>query len=702
MKNLNKKMQECLDKMTATGKLFVSSVSGKELWDIYLKSFKPEDDQVFRDPASSEHNCKNCYNFIKNYGNIVAIDSDLNILTMFDFIADDEEYRASISNMAAKLKNSAVSDVFFETFDFLNQANYEKCTKAFKSFKLGIESNHKIYNKEEVLKYGVVEENKVYTFEHFMVKLPEQFVLKERGVSLPATLASFRTNYEVFKRTMEEISANSFSVVSELISQGSLLNSDLYATQLNTMEKLKLEYMTISSNKKRNLWCKVTSYKLSCAKLLNTLIGTVLTDVECGEELEKVCRTYNYRVDPANYMKATSPITKTQIKEAQKFVEENNYTESFTRRYATLDDIKASEILHLNSDSKKIKSVSIFDQIQPTSSNKKELNLDKIKEISINDFMEKELPNAKSVELYLENRHENNLVSITTAENKDSKRIFKWDNNYSWTFKGNLSSTSLIKQNVNKFGGKTEGALRFSIMWNEDGRSICDLDAHCYITNLKGGRLNHIYYADKQNCLDVDMINPREIGVENIIFNTNYNLNSKKYIFKIVNFNGGKNSGFKAEIEFNNQLFSYELNKELTGDIHIATVEVGADGKMSIYHNLPATNVSKNLFGLSTLEFHKVKLVCLSPNYWDTNAIGNKHYMFMLENCINPEKIKGFHVDNLKSELATHRKVLEVVGNTTMIEPSDATQLSGLGFNSTIPDSVIVKINSNKVLKIKI
>ena len=701
MKNLNKKMQECLDKMTATGKLFVSSVSGKELWDIYLKSFKPEDDQVFRDPASSEHNCKNCYNFIKNYGNIVAIDSALNIITMFDFIAD-EEYKASINNMAAILKNSPVSDVFFETFEFLNQANYEKCYKSSKSFKLGIEVNYKTYSKEEVLKYGVVEENKLYTFEHFMVRMPEQFVLKDSSQSLASLVAHYRSNYEVFKRTMEEVSADVFFTVSELISQGSLLNSDLYAAQLNAMEKLKLEYMNIPSDQKRDLWCKVASYKLPIAKLLNTLIGTVLTDVESGKELGEVCRTYNYRVDPANYMKATSPITKTQIKEAQKFVEENNYTESFTRRYATLDDIKASEILHLNSDSKKIKSVSIFDQIQPTSGSKKELDLDKIKEISINDFMEKELPNAKSVELYLENRHENNLVSITTAENKDSKRIFKWDNNYSWTFKGNLSSTSLIKQNVNKFGGKTEGALRFSIMWNEDGRSICDLDAHCYIHNFSERYLNHIYYGNKQNCLDVDMINPREVGVENIIFNTNYNLNNKKYIFKIVNFNGGKNSGFKAEIEFNNQLFSYELNKELIGDIHVATVEVTADGEMSIYHNLPATNVSKGLFGLNTLEFHKVKLICLSPNYWDTNAIGNKHYMFMLENCINPEKIKGFHVDNLKSELATHRKVLEVVGNTTMIEPSDAAQLSGLGFNSTIPNNVIVKINSNKVLKIKI
>ena len=45
-----------------------------------------------------------------------------------------------------------------------------------------------------------------------------------------------------------------------------------------------------------------------------------------GMELNKACLNWNKRVDPANYMKATAPITKKQIAEAQKLVEENGYT----------------------------------------------------------------------------------------------------------------------------------------------------------------------------------------------------------------------------------------------------------------------------------------------------------------------------------------------------------------------------------------
>lgn len=43
-------------------------------------------------------------------------------------------------------------------------------------------------------------------------------------------------------------------------------------------------------------------------------------------------------------MKATAPITQKQIAEARKFVEENDYVESFDRRVATLTDIKISEM----------------------------------------------------------------------------------------------------------------------------------------------------------------------------------------------------------------------------------------------------------------------------------------------------------------------------------------------------------------------
>ena len=73
----------------------------------------------------------------------------------------------------------------------------------------------------------------------------------------------------------------------------------------------------------------------------------------------------------------------------------------------------------------------------------------------------------------------------------------------------------------------------------------------------------------------------------------------------------------------------------------------------------------------------------------------------MLEGCKSPISIRSFHIENLLPELAAHRKVLEVLGNTSMIEPSDK-QLSGLGFNSTVKDEVILRLQGTHKRVIKV
>ena len=50
MKELNKKMQEQFNKMTALGKLFRVEMTGRDVWGLYITSFKPKNDPVFRDP----------------------------------------------------------------------------------------------------------------------------------------------------------------------------------------------------------------------------------------------------------------------------------------------------------------------------------------------------------------------------------------------------------------------------------------------------------------------------------------------------------------------------------------------------------------------------------------------------------------------------------------------------------------------------
>ena len=74
----------------------------------------------------------------------------------------------------------------------------------------------------------------------------------------------------------------------------------------------------------------------------------------------------------------------------------------------------------------------------------------------------------------------------------------------------------------------------------------------------------------------------------------------------------------------------------------------------------------------------------------------------MLEGAKSPVSIRSFHNENLNSDLLPHRKVMEVLGTTNMIEPSEK-QLTGLGFNATVKDELIVRLQGThkRVLKIK-
>ena len=169
---------------------------------------------------------------------------------------------------------------------------------------------------------------------------------------------------------------------------------------------------------------------------------------------------------------------------------------------------------------------------------------------------------------------------------------------------------------------------------------------------------------------------------------------------------GGKG---KAEIAFGGEVYQYIYPATKNHQwVNIAEVTL-KNNKFTIKHLIEPTNgfsETKEIYGLETNNFHKVNLVCLSPNHWNDNNVGNKHYFFMLDNCKTTSDLRSFHSENLIPELAQHRKVLEVLGNTTMISKDSKEkdkQLSGLGFNSTVKDELILKISGThkRVIKVK-
>lgn len=698
MKTVRKQMQQQFDKMVQTGKLFKSEVSGEELWEIYLNSFTPENDPVFRDPESSAHNCKLCNNFIRRYGNIVALDHNYNIMTMFDdFSNASDEYYNSLMQMSNRIKSSKIINVFVETFEELNSLPYEKINRNMLNFKLGMFTNYKQYTADEAKKFGVVNPEEIRTFEHFGLVIPSGLISMSNSSQGHITGIK-RDNKNVFQRTLTEIPIDTLELVRDLIKQGSLLNGEAQLEKLEVTIKFKREFDNLSSEIKDN-WCWLNSDNIY-AKFGNELIGVLCRDLAEGVELNKACRDWNRRVDPANYMKAVAPITKTQIAQAQKFVEENGYEESFIRRVATIDDIKVSDILHINSDTI-IPKVSIFDNIKSKSTRHKKSQFENIEEISIDKFMKDVLPTCTSVEAFLENRMKGNFVTMTTSKNKNSKPIFKWDNNYSWTYNGNLAGKSQIKEEVKKVGGVVDSYLRFSLMWNENGNSIVDLDAHC----IEPDR-NLIYYGNKRGrygVLDIDMIRPSKVGIENIYFHES-DLKLGTYEFKVHNYDGGKFDVFKCEIAIGDDVYSYSYDYPLDDKQTIAKVTLNKDLTYSIEHFISLSNensISSEIYSLNTNEFHKVNLLCLSPNFWGSN-VGHKHYFFMLDGCKTSKELRSFHNENLKAELLEHRKVLDVLGETTKVKP-ESNQLSGLGFNATVRDELIVRCKGsfNRMLKIK-
>ena len=165
---------------------------------------------------------------------------------------------------------------------------------------------------------------------------------------------------------------------------------------------------------------------------------------------------------------------------------------------------------------------------------------------------------------------------------------------------------------------------------------------------------------------------------------------------------GGK-SGFRAEIEFDGQVFQYNYDKPLHQNQNVPVAVVHKTGnQFTITHKLPSDSASIDLWGVKTNQFLPVTVIMNSPNYWDDQkGIGNQHYFFMLKDCVNPEKPNGFFNEYLKQDLVKHKRVFEALGGKMAVQDVD-DQLSGVGFSTTQRNNVIVRVKgkTDRIMKV--
>ena len=663
--------------------LFEVAVDKDELWNLYLDSFPVGTNEIYRERR--EHDCSCCRQFIKTIGNAVTI-KDNKIETIWDFRTDDTTYQPVLNALSAYIKSRAVSDIYVSKFK-----------------KIGTLQN-----------YEEMEDGHMHEWTHFFVELPDRFVDKSSR-SEGDIKGGFRDTRNVFKRSLDEIDMDSLDTILELINSNTLYKGEEWKGALTEFRKYKKEYDKLTSDSEKELyaWEKSVKAGIAIGRIRNHSIGTLLVNVSEGMDLDTAVKKYEQIVAPSNYKRPKAIFTKKMLEDAKKTITELGYMDSLQRRFANLNDITINNVLFSNKSAARriVGADDIFSQMEKdvVVSPKK---FSKVEEISAQDFIDKVLPTAKEIEAFVENKHEKNFVSMIAPISPDAKTMFKWNNGLSWAYSGNITDSDM-KQNVKAAGGNVDGVLRFSIMWNEGQNDNSDLDAHC-----KEPDGNEIYFGNcrkpsTSRCggqLDVDITRPMEqmVGkpsVENITWADMSHMKPGVYKFFVHQYAARGSKGFKAEVEFNGEIYSFEYNKPVSGNVQVAEVTLDKNGNFSIKEKLLGNSSvsSREIWGVNTNQFIPVSVISYSPNYFDEQeGIGHRHLFFFLKDCVNTEEPNGFYLEFLDNDLMKHKRVFEALGAKCHVEDTD-DQLSGIGFSMTKRAELVVKVKgaTERVMKIK-
>lgn len=643
-----------IEEMFDFGNVFRTNISGDELVEIYLKSFPSGTNDIFRE--KEYHNDSTDKSFIRRIGNIVVIQNGKK-RTIWDVIVD-YPYNIVSEELSKAVKNAPIYSPFLIS---------ENCA--------GGKENYEII--------GDVK----HTWNHFYTPINRKFITND----VAEKVGRYQTNMAVFKRGLEELSYDSVTTVLDLINDNNLYKGEEYKAQIKLLKKQIETYSLLSTEEEKNLYL----WSQSPNTIKNSSIGSLLEDITSNKEpIETSVAKYESKVSSGNYKRSKSIVTEKMVKEAFKKIEDLGLRDALDRRYAKISDVSINDVIWADRKSKK--NFKDGDKLLETMlkiAKKPQVSIDKAEKISINDFVENVLTKTKEMEVLFKNSLSNNLMSIIAPVNENSRNLFKWKNDFSWSYNGNITDTDIAKK-VKTAGGKINVPLRVSLAWH----NLDDLDIRCQSPN------GFIYFGNKMGILDVDMNVCSAVrgAVENLAFETprdgHYVISVNNYTIRERN----KDVGFIIEMENNGKLetFIYDKHVEDTVEVIKFDVKKGIVTNLKICNNdIKHNSVSSEIWNIETEKFVKVETFLLSPNYWHEEETGNKHWFFVLENCKNDEDAIGIYNEFLRPELYEHRKVFEILATKTKCEFSNE-QLSGLGFSETQRASIIAKVKGDNFEKL--
>lgn len=638
------------------GELFIVEDSTDSIWLHYLASFPEGTNPTYKE--RTEHDCSCCKNFIRNLGKVVSLEGG-KVTTVWEAKGLEYPYDVVAASMDEFIKTSVIVGVF--------------------------RTSERSYGAESTVQ--LMADGSTKRWNHFHGRVANRHFTKDVGT----VLGNINTTAQVFKRGLLESKASAFVDVLDLISSKSLYRGDEFKESIKEFQALQKKFNALKTNLDREIfiWSNLDN---RAARFRNTVIGTLIQDLSSEVDLESAVRSFESKVAPTNYKRPTALITPRMIADAMTTIKELDLEQALQRRFAKISDVSVNNVLWVDGSVQGQMKDGI-EGLLLSSTAVKSTKSDKAEEITIDDFMQNVVPKSTSMELFVANQLQANFMSLTAPVHENSGKLFKWNNDFGWSYDGNI--TDSIKEKVKKAGGNvTTAKLRISLAWH----NFDDLDIHVY--EPSGG---HIYFANKANKLDVDMNagggRTRE-PVENVSYTSvpdgDYRVEINQYSQRETT-----DVGFTVEVENQGRIDQFSYTKAAKNTVHALTITMknGIIVDLKVGSGLTGGSISQEKWGVATEKFVKVNTLMLSPNHWDDNQVGNKHWFFVLESCQNLEATRGIYNEFLNSGLEKHRKVFEILGDKTKCQPTD-DQLSGIGVSSTRGDKLTVRVTGPKINKV--
>jgi hypothetical protein len=228
--------------------LFVVDIDGQQVWESYLAAFPEGTNPIYR--VRTEHDGSYDRNVIRKIGNVVAIDSRGNYMTVWDLKDLPEPYNVVAAQLSDQINQATITSLF-----------------RWKEAKLGYVSDDRRSRRRQ---------------DPQVVPFPRRYRAQALRAASPAEKkGAAEQSVQVYRRGLEELTPLALETTLDLMEQGVLYKGDEFKKNVKLFYGSQVVYRNADTERDRALMLWI-DYDKPYARVRNTAIGQLLQDLSEG------------------------------------------------------------------------------------------------------------------------------------------------------------------------------------------------------------------------------------------------------------------------------------------------------------------------------------------------------------------------------------------------------------------------------------